>query len=221
MCLDIFSDPGRKPREGWWRRAVQLPSFQQFVSAARSWRRASLILTSFLTPSSIPVATSDDISGNHRGDRIPPEARSVAPSYRLSRLLLNSQCVEAPSIISFECFFCSLQRIFADDEHILDIWTEKASPPFLSLLCPPEFFHPWLLFIHRIIKSESKKKINPFMFCDLEALRCCKEWKHLFYIRLQNVNMFHSIREWKLEAWWCKELDNRPPDMLSLRSRPH
>lgn len=142
MCLDIFSDPGRKPREGWRRGAVQLPYFQQLVSAACSWRRASLILMSFLTASSIPVATSDDISGKPPRGLDPPEARSIAPSYRRSRLLLNSRCIEAPSIISFECFFCHLQRIFADDEHILDIWTGKASPPILFLRCPPEFSAP-------------------------------------------------------------------------------
>lgn len=52
------------------------------------------------------------------------------------------------------------------------------------------------------------------MFCDSEALQCCREWKHLFFLTPQYSNMFHSIREWKLEAWKCKELDNSPPKPL-------
>lgn len=93
---------------------------------------------------------------------------------------------------------------------------DKESPP--STVTPVT---PWIsitdcyLFIGWL-KVNQKKKINPFMFCGSAALHCCREWKHLlfFFNSSQSSNMFHSIREWKLEAWKCKELDNSPPKPL-------
>lgn len=93
------------------------------------------------------------------------------------------------------------------------MWVGTASPSYFYSSAPPNSTTDCYLFIEWL-KVNQKKKINAFMFCDSEALQCCREWKHLFFLTPQYSNMFHSIREWKLEAWKCKELDNSPPKPL-------
>lgn len=181
MVLDPISHPHRKPSKGWWTQAVHLPSFRQLVSAARSWCRASLNLMSFLTASSIPVPTRDDISGK------PPRGLDLPRSPECCTFLLAKEAVAeftmCWSAFNYLLWVLSLYSL----ENPLQWWTYSwhlngkgiPSLPFAPVLL--WISHCWLSFINRIIKSKSKRKINPFMFCDSEALRCCKEWKHFFF----------------------------------------
>lgn len=58
-----------------------------------------------------------------------------------------------------------------------------------------------------------------FFYCFLN--HCCAVgngnsffFSFFFFQAPQYWNMFHSIREWKLDAWKCKELDISPPKPL-------